>query len=220
MSTSTHHESNRAFYDRISSAYDMIADSNERAARVAGLQALAVQKGEKVLELGFGTGNEVADLADLVGDHGLVAGIDISAGMLAVTQRKLSAKEVQAPLDLKVGDARNLPWAEGTFDAVYSSFTLELFPLTDIPAVLRECERVLKPNGRVGVVSMATVKAGHRTSALEKVYVWMHRHFPHLVDCQPIDVESYVEKAGLKIEKVVEMEIWTMPVRAVVGRKS
>lgn len=220
MSTTPHHETNRAFYDRISSAYDAIADSNERAARVAGLEALQVKPGETVLELGFGTGNEVADLAALVGPTGTVAGIDISSGMLAVAQRKLAAKDVQAKLDLRVADARQLPWADGAFDAVYTSFTLELFPLGDIPGVLAECQRVLKPGGRLGVVSMATVKPGHKASLLERTYIWMHRHFPHLVDCQPIDVEAFVEKAGYEIANVVEMEIWTMPVRAVVGRKA
>ena len=220
MSTTPHHESNRRFYDRISSAYDMIADDNERPARLAGLHALDVQKGEKVLELGFGTGNEIADLANLVGDKGQVAGIDISPGMLAVAQRKLADKAVKAPLDLRVGDARQLPWPDGSFDAVYSSFTLELFPLQDIPGVLAEVKRVLEPGGRVGVVSMATVQPGHHVSALEKAYVWMHRHFPHLVDCQPIDLKGFVSGAGFEVAKVVEMEIWTMPVLAVVGRKA
>jgi demethylmenaquinone methyltransferase/2-methoxy-6-polyprenyl-1,4-benzoquinol methylase len=220
MSTTPHHESNRKFYDRISAAYDMIADANEKPARLAGLNALEVKPGDKVLELGFGTGNEVADLAELVGETGLVAGLDISPGMLAVARRKLSSKDVKAPLDLKVGDARKLPWADGYFDAVYSSFTLELFPLEDIPGVLEEVKRVLKPGGRVGAVSMATVKAGHKASALEKAYVWMHRHFPHLVDCQPIDLEAYVKGAGFEIAKAVDMEIWSMPVAAVVGRKS
>ncbi|MFO0841719.1 MAG: methyltransferase domain-containing protein [Gemmataceae bacterium] len=220
MSTTPHHESNRRFYDRISAAYDLIADSNEKAARQAGLTALGVKEGERALELGFGTGNEVADLAELVGEAGLVAGIDISPGMLEVTRRKLTARDVKAPLDLKVGDARRLPWADGSFDAVYSSFTLELFPLEDIPGVLGECQRVLRPGGRIGGVSMATVKAGHSASTLEKAYVWMHRHFPHLVDCQPIDLEGYIRGAGFQVVQTVDMEIWTMPVVAVVGRKA
>ncbi len=219
MSTTPHHESNRKFYDRISAAYDLLADSNEKTARLAGLKALAIQPGEKVLELGFGTGNEVIDLAELVGESGLVGGIDISPGMLAVTEKKLATKTLKAKLDLKVGDARQLPWGDGDFDAVYSSFTLELFPLEDIPTVLAECKRVLKPGGRLGGVSMATVKPGEKASMLEKAYIWMHRHFPHLVDCQPIDLEQFVRQAGFEIMQVVDMEIWTMPVRAVIGRK-
>jgi demethylmenaquinone methyltransferase/2-methoxy-6-polyprenyl-1,4-benzoquinol methylase len=218
--TAAHHESNRAFYDRISSAYDLLADANERPARLVGLHALDVQKGERVLELGFGTGHEILDLAGLVGESGLVAGIDISSGMLAVTQRRLALEGLHAPLDLKVGDARALPWNDSHFDAVYTSFTLELFPLSDIPTVLAECSRVLRPGGRLGIVSMATVKTGERASLLEKTYVWMHRHFPHLVDCQPIDVRAFVRGAGLDIVQAIDLEIWTMPVAAVVARKA
>lgn len=213
-----HHESNRHFYDRIAAAYDLIADANERAARRAGVQALALKTGETVLELGFGTGNEVLDLAGLVGPTGRVAGIDISSGMLAVANRKLAAAAPSTPIDLRVGDARSLPFPSEAFDAVYTSFTLELFPPEDIPVVLAEARRVLKPEGRIGVVSMATVRPGHHTSALERVYVWMHRHFPHLVDCRPIDTEGVVSAAGFRVSTVQELEIWTMPVRVVIGR--
>jgi ubiquinone/menaquinone biosynthesis C-methylase UbiE len=219
MGDAAHHENNRTFYDRISAAYDFIADANERAARVTGVQALAVQPGEKVVEIGFGTGNEVLDLADLVGPKGQVAGIDISPGMLAVAQRKLAARPVATPIDLRVGDARQLPFADGAFAAAYSSFTLELFPAEDIPVVLAEVKRVLRPGGRLAVVSMATVKPGDRASLLEHTYVWMHRHFPHIVDCRPIDVAGVVKAAGLAVDKVIDLAIWAMPVRAVVGRK-
>src|SRR5262249_16704722 len=104
--TDKHHESNRAFYDRISEPYDWIANANERAARLTGLEALAVKSGEKVLEIGFGTGNEILGLAKLVGASGGVSGIDISPGMLAVAQRKIGRESLKTPIDLRVGDAR------------------------------------------------------------------------------------------------------------------
>ncbi|MBX9625414.1 MAG: methyltransferase domain-containing protein [Gemmataceae bacterium] len=215
--TPTVHESNRKFYDRIADAYDFIADSNEKAARQAGVKALALKPGEAVVELGFGTGNEVLDLAALVGPTGKVAGIDISSGMLAVAQRKLAANPPKTPIDLRVGDARSLPFADASFDAAYTSFTLELFPAGDIPAVLAEARRVLKPGGRLAVVSMSVVPPGEHTSALEKTYVWMHRHFPHLVDCRPIDAPALVAAAGFRVAAREELHIWTMPVAVVVG---
>jgi ubiquinone/menaquinone biosynthesis C-methylase UbiE len=215
-----HHENNRAFYDRIAAAYDLMADASEKPARQGGLKALELKPGHKVLEIGFGTGNEIIDLADLVGPSGLVAGIDISTGMLDVTRKKLVVHAVKTPLDLRVGDARQLPWPDDTFDAVYTSFTLELFPAADIAAVLAEAKRVLKPGGKVGVVSMATVKPGEKPSVLERAYVWMHRHFPHLVDCRPIETGAVVSAAGFKIVNTIDMEIWTMPVTAVVGEKT
>lgn len=217
--TTPHHESNRHFYDRIANAYDLIADSNERAARQAGVRALSLKEGESVLELGFGTGNEVLDLAGLVGAKGKVAGIDISPGMLAVARKKLDEAAPSTPIDLRVGDARYLPFAEGSFDAVYTSFTLELFPAEDIPLVLAEAHRVLQPGGRIGVVSMASVRPGHPVSTLERTYIWMHRHFPHLVDCRPIDTEKVISAAGFRTLSVTDLEIWTMPVRVVVAER-
>lgn len=213
------HEVNRSFYDRISHSYDFIADAGEHHARVQGETALDVQPGEKVLEIGFGTGNSLIHLAEKVGPTGKVCGIDVSSGMQAVTERKLAAKGLADRVELKVGDARKLPWGDGEFDAAFMSFTLELFPLEDIPAVLKEIHRVLKVGGRVGNVSMAKVKEGEKASVLEKTYIWMHQHFPHIVDCQPIAVAESVKNAGFTIDKELDMTIWTMPVVAVVGKK-
>ena len=211
---------NQSFYDRISHAYDLMSDAGEHKAREQGEQTLNVQSGENVLEIGFGTGNTLLHLAEAVGESGRVSGIDVSTGMLEVATRKVESKSLADRVDLSVGDARQLPYKDDSFDAVFASFTLELFSLNDIPAVLAEVARVLKPGGRLGVVSMATVQEGEKASALEKTYVWMHQHFPHIVDCQPIDVVELVEGAGLQVQEKVEMTIWTMPVRCVVATVS
>ena len=211
---------NQSFYDRISHAYDLISDAGEHKAREQGEQALDVQPGEHVLEIGYGTGNSMIHLATAVGPSGRVSGIDVSTGMLDVATRKLASKGLADRVDLCVGDARQLPYEDNQFDAVFASFTLELFPLDAIPAVLAEASRVLKSDGRVGLVAMATVQPGDTPSGLEKTYVWMHQHFPHIVDCQPIDVVGLVEQAGLNVQQKVEMTIWTMPVRCVVATVS
>lgn len=211
---------NQSFYDRISHAYDLISDAGEHKAREAGEQALDIQAGEHVLEIGYGTGNTMVHLAEAVGDSGTVAGIDVSTGMQQVASKKLTAKGFANRVELRVGDARKLPYDDNSFDAVFASFTLELFPLNDIPAVLAEVARVLKSGGRLGVVSMATVPDGEKPSGLEKTYVWMHEHFPHIVDCQPIDVVGLINEAGLSIQQKVELAIWTMPVRCVVATVS
>jgi ubiquinone/menaquinone biosynthesis C-methylase UbiE len=213
------HENNRAFYDRISEAYDFIADSNERAARLVGIRELSLNPGEAVLEIGFGTGNEILDIAAAVGPTGKVHGIDISPGMLAVARRKVANALPAAAIDLRVADARELPFGDATFDAVYSSFTLELFPVDDIGITLREIARVLRPRGRFSNVSMAQVHSGQRPSTLEAIYIWMHRHFPHIVDCRPIDAPALLAAAGFEIARRVDLEIWTMPVCAILAIK-
>jgi ubiquinone/menaquinone biosynthesis C-methylase UbiE len=120
-------------------------------------------------------------------------------------------------VDLQVGDARALPYEDGSFDAAFMSFTLELFPEEMIPGVLSEVKRVLRDGGRFGVVNMAMVKAGEHESILEHSYEWMHRHFPHIVDCRPIDATAFLRDAGFEIVVDEEKMMWTMPVGIVVG---
>lgn len=213
-------ETAKQFYDRISGAYDAIADGGEHKAREHGLEVLAVQPGERVLEIGYGTGHSLVSLAKAAGDSGHVDGVDISEGMQSVASKRVAEAGLTGRVDLRVGEAPPLPYEEGRFDVVALSFTLELFPLDVIPQVLAEIRRVLVEGGRVGVVSMATVLANDRESALERTYKWMHMHFPHIVDCQPIDAERLISESGLTIIQQERHALFTMPVAVVVARNS
>jgi len=214
------YEANRKFYDRISRAYDPIAEADEHKAREAGERLLELIPGERVLEIGFGTGNSVMNMAESVGSTGEVCGIDVSPGMLKVAQAKIADKGLSDRVRLTTGDARELPYEDNSFSASFASFTLELFPPSDIPVVLAQVRRVLRTRGRLGVVSMAKVEEGQRPSLLEKTYIWMHHHFPHIVDCRPIDPAQCLHDAGFTIRDEIAMDIWTMPVKAVVGVKA
>ncbi len=215
--TDEKHKDNRKFYDRISRAYDLIAEADERKIREAGERLLRLTTGEKVLEIGFGTGNSIISMAESVGPAGKVYGIDVSQGMLDVARKKIIDKEVSDRVELVVGDARSLPYEDRSFDAAFASFTLELFPADDIPMVLARVRRVLKKGGRLCVVSMAEVEKGQHPSLLERTYIWMHRHFPHIVDCRPVDPARLLRDAGFTIMDEISMDIWTMPVKGVLG---
>ncbi len=213
-----YHQNNRDFYDRISQVYDAIADSSEHAAREAGQKLLDVQLGQRVLEIGFGTGNSFVEIAKQVGAQGRVSGVDVSQGMLNVTAAKVQEAGLGDRAELKLGDGVELEWADQSFDSVFMSFTLELFSEDDLPRVLAEVKRVLVPGGRFANVSMATVKPDERESVLELTYQWMHRHFPHIVDCRPIDVRELLTEAGLTVETEDRIAIWSMPVSITLSR--
>lgn len=208
----------KQFYDRISGAYDLIADGGEHQARERGLEMLDVQPGESVLEIGYGTGHSLVQLAKSVGPGGHVIGIDISSGMRDVAQQRVTEAGVEKQVELLLGAVPPLPMEDDVFDAVAMSFTLELFPSETLMSVLAECRRVLKPGGRLGVVSMATVEDGNDESILERTYIWMHHHFPHIVDCQPIPLEKKVTEAGFRLEKQERISLFTMPVAIVVAK--
>lgn len=211
------HAATRKFYDRISHAYDVIADAGEHEAREKGLEMLAAAPGEHVLEIGFGTGHSLVDLAQAVGPEGHVSGVDISQKMHDIAARKVDDAGLSDRVTLKVAAVPPLPFEDHHFDAAVMSFVLELFPLEEIPEVLADIARVLKPGGRLVVVSMATTREGEPDSVLERTYKWLHHHFPHIVDCQPIDVAGLVSAAGYENIDEFRMEIWTLPVAVVRG---
>lgn len=213
-------ESTRRFYDRISSAYDLLADADEHVAREKGLAALAVQPGEHILEIGYGTGHSLVELARLTGPKGKVCGVDISTGMQKTALKRLETEGLADRVDLEVGVVPPIPWPDDSFDVVSMSFTLELFALAEIPGILEEIKRVLRPDGRLGVVAMSVTPEGKMDSFLEKTYKWMHQHFPHAVDCQPIPAVQMLEDAGLTITHHEDLEIWTLPVVVLVSKVS
>ena len=71
------------------------------------------------------------------------------------------------------------------------SFTLELFEAA-IPNVLAEVRRVLRVGGRVGIVAMSD---SGQTNAMIDLYEWLHRRWPHFIDCRPIDVVGVLQAA-------------------------
>ena len=203
----------RAFYDKISSVYDLLAEHSEGPVRQIGLDQLALAPGER--EIGYGTGHCLVQMAEAVGPEGKVFGIDLSEGMRARARERVEREHLSDTVELSCGDATHLPYPDGSMDAVFMSFALELFDTPEIPQVLAGCARVLRPGGRIGVV--AITKEGKEGFAVE-AYEWTHQHFPNLLDCRPIFVRRALEDAGFSIRNATIANMW-VPVEVVVGAK-
>lgn len=103
---------------------------------------LALQTGDRVLDIGCGPGILAGEMADEVGLSGGIWGIDISETMLGLAEKRRAAKNTIA---LQLGRAEELPFADHTFDAAVAVQVYEY--VTDIDRALEELFRVLKPGG-------------------------------------------------------------------------
>lgn len=206
----------KAFYNKIAGVYDLLAERSEQPMREIALEMLAPAPGEHLLEIGFGTGHVLARLAQDVGPTGKVFGIDISENMLAQARELLQREGLADRVTLACGDAEDLPYPGDSLDGIFMCFTLELFDTPDIPRVLAQCQRVLRPGGRIVVAAVS--KEGEQGCAV-RAFEWTHRHFPNLLDCRPIHARQALEDQGFSIEQTRVKSMW-VPVEIVRGSKS
>ncbi|WP_055588624.1 demethylmenaquinone methyltransferase [Peterkaempfera griseoplana] len=138
-----------AMFDDVAAKYDLTNDvlslGQTRAWRRAVARAVGARPGERVLDLGAGTGTSSLPFA-AVGAQ--VVPCDFSLGMLSEGKRR------HPQLPLTAGDATRLPFADGSFDAVTISFALRNVQDTD--AALREMLRVTRPGGRVVICEFSS----------------------------------------------------------------
>ncbi len=205
----------RRSYNRLSAWYDLLAASERRWAE-AGVARLAPAEGETILEIGYGTGWMLPPLARAVGPSGRVHGIDISDGMRAAAEKRLRLAGLAERVELRTGDACELPFGAGSMNAVFMSFTLELFDTPEIPIVLSECCRVLAAGGRICIVSLA---AEQPLDFASRLYEWAHARFPRLVDCRPIAAREALEAAGFRLLSVERRSTWGLPLNICLGVK-
>lgn len=133
-------------YDRRSQTYDNSEWHVQICRRL--LEYSQVGAGQTVLDIGTGTGHLAIAAAQIVGDHGQVIGIDISAGMLEQAQSKVNALGL-SNVEFQLADAEALEYPANHFDRILCANT---FPwMEDKEATLRLWYQFLKPGGRIGV---------------------------------------------------------------------
>lgn len=207
-------EQARQWYDRLSRWYELLSGRSEAPHIRAGLRRLDVQPGETVLEIGFGPGETLVEIERAIGETGRVFGVDLSEGMAEAARERVREAGLARRIELTLGDAVRLPFDGGAFSVVFMSFVLELFDTPEIPDVLMECRRVLRPGGRLGVVSL---ERGRTPGLPVLVYEWFHERAPQWIDCRPIRVRQSVEQAGFRIRDHEVRSMWGLPVAVVIG---
>lgn len=111
------------------------------------IEHAAPQRGDRVLDVGCGTGIVARLAAPHVGEQGTVVGVDINDEMLKVA--RAAAADTTPTIEWRRGDATALPSPDEVFDVIYCQQALQF--VEDPAVALREMHRVLAPDGRIAV---------------------------------------------------------------------
>jgi SAM-dependent methyltransferase len=123
--------------------------AEEIQTRAAYLDLVGIGPGDRVLEVGCGSGVVLRELARRVAPDGRAVGIDLSSALLQIAREHATEAGLDAVVELREGDARSLPFADGEFDAVLAVTSLCHIPEGE--RAVPEMVRVTRPGGTVGV---------------------------------------------------------------------
>ncbi len=164
--------------------------------RKAVLDALQLQAGEQVLDIGAGLGHLTLEMAQQIGMTGKILGVDLNEPMLELARQRCQ----EFPwIEFKMGDALNIPVKEDSFDVAVSVQVYEY--IKDIPQVLNEMYRILKPGGR-GIIVATDWKSilwhSNVPDRMKRVLSVWEEHCAH--SDLPRFLSKYLKQAGLKIK--------------------
>jgi ubiquinone/menaquinone biosynthesis C-methylase UbiE len=127
---------------------------DEVEAREVYLDLLGIADGERVLDVGCGSGAVTRAIARRVGDRGVAVGLDQSPALLAVARELAREEGPEGRIEFHEGSALQLPFPDRSFAVVVCATVLSHVPGGE--AALPELARVLRPGGRLGVFDMDT----------------------------------------------------------------
>ena len=184
-------------YTSTAAFYDEVVAAHQAAAKETAITVLARKPNEHFLEVACGTAWALSRIVQRSGVE-RVTGLEFAPGMLDVARARLALEANVAHPPLLLADARHLPFADASFDCLLNTYTLEVLPLPDIEAVLRELHRVLRPAGRAVIVNL-TEGTGPDAAFTDD---WKQRYTldpEYFSGARPLEATRYLQKAGFAV---------------------
>ena len=145
-----------AMFDRISPNYDalnhLLSLNIDKVWRNKTAKTVAKSQPNTILDLATGTADLAIAMAKRLPQSQII-GMDISEKMLEIGKAKIAKQNIENQIELRLGDAANLPFENNTFDAVTVAFGVRNFE--DLYKGLSEISRVLKSNGQAVILEFS-----------------------------------------------------------------
>ena len=145
-----------AMFDRISPKYDalnhLLSLNIDKVWRNKTAKTVAKSQPNTILDLATGTADLAIAMAKRLPQSQII-GMDISEKMLEIGKAKIAKQNIENQIELRLGDAANLPFENNTFDAVTVAFGVRNFE--DLERGLSEISRVLKSNGQAVILEFS-----------------------------------------------------------------
>lgn len=191
-----------AVYDKLAKVYDLTFGPTLHPGRLQAIQRMSIQPGERVLEVGVGTGINLS----LYPRQATVTGIDFSSSMLEKARERVARKGLRNMRLLQM-DAADLKFADGSFDIVYAPYLISVVP--DPVKVAQEMRRVCRPGGRI-IFLNHFLSPNPALSRAERLISPFTIHIGFKAD---LDLPAFLAQADLQpisIEKVNVPRIWSL----------
>ena len=190
-------------YARLTPVYDFVFGAVLQAGRRAAIERMAIRPGDRVLEVGVGTGIN----APLYPHDCRVTAIDLSAPMLERARERVTRQGL-AHVQLLEQDAAQMGFADDSFDAVYAPYVISVVP--EPVTVVRQMRRVCRRGGRIVILNHFRTTATPVVSWLERMVSPLTAHFGFRLDLELPGLLREAELRPLSVERVNVPPAWTL----------